>query len=147
VATNGRELFARFVVALNARDRDTLNSMFHPDFVAEIPQSGEQSRGFASFWAQIEEWPDGSPTAPELPDARLLGDDDRWAITPAYTVVPLSSSNKFTLLYHSVYPDGTAWFVIVLIELRDEKVFRMENYFAPEIPAPLSESIATYGRG
>jgi hypothetical protein len=133
VATDGREFFARFVAALNARDRDTLESLFHPDFVAEI--------------RQLEEWPEGSPTAPELPDARLLGDEDRWAITPAYTVVPLSSSGKFTLVYHSLYPDGSSWFVVGLIELRDEKLFRMENYFAPELPAPLVESIASYGRG
>ncbi len=134
MASNGHEFFTRFVSALNSRDRDTLESLFHPDFVAEIPQSGERSRGFAAFWAQVEGWPDGSPVAPYLPDARLLGDDDRWAITPAYTVVPLTSSGKFTLLYHSVYPDGTSWFVVGLIELRDEKLFRMENYFAPELP-------------
>jgi SnoaL-like domain len=147
VATSGPEFFSRFVSALNARDRAALESLFHPEFVAEIPQSGERSHGFAAFWAQLEEWPDGSPTAPDLPDARLLGDDDRWAITPAYTVVPLSSSGKFTLLYHSVYPDGTSWFVIGLIEIRDEKLLRMENYFAPELPAPLVDSIATFGRG
>jgi hypothetical protein len=146
VATDGHEFFTRFVSALNARDKDALESLFHPDFVAEIPQSRERSPGFANFWAQLEQWPDGSPTAPDLPDARLLGEEDRWAMTPAYTVVPLSSSGKFTLLYHSLYPDGSSWFVVGLIELRDEKLFRMENYFAPELPAPLVESIASYGR-
>jgi len=26
-------------------------------------------------------------------------------------------------------------------------MYRMENYFAPELPAPLAEGIASYGRG
>jgi len=146
VATNGREFFTRFVAALNARDKEVLESMFHPEFVAHIPQSGERSIGFAGFWAQLEGWPGGTPTGPLMPEARLLGDDDRWAITPAYTVVPLSPADTYTVLYHSLYPDGSSWFVVGLIELRDEKLLRMENYFAPDLPAPLAESIAAFGR-
>ena len=79
--------------------------------------------------------------------ARLLVDEDRWAITPAYTVVPLASRNEFTTLLRTQYPDGRWWHIIVLVELRDERVYRTENYFAPELAPPLPESIAKYQHG
>jgi len=61
--------------------------------------------------------------------------------------VPLASKNEFTVLMRSQYPDGRWWHLITLVELRDEKIYRTVNYFAPELPAPLAESIATYQHG
>ena len=34
-----------------------------------------------------------------------------------------------------------------MVELRDDLLYRMEFYYAPELPAPLAESMATFGRG
>lgn len=147
MATRGRAFFSRFVEALNARDESVLESLFHPDFVSDLPQSGERSYGFAGFWSQMESYPEGDEIALDLPGARVLDDEDRWAISPGYTVVPLASSNEFTVLYRSVYPGGASWFVVGLVELRDEKLYRMESYFAPQLPAPLAESIAAYQHG
>ena len=144
---NTRDLFTRFAAAVNARDQQTLRHMFHPEFIAWSPQSGERSIGFDGFWAQMENYPGGVPEMPTLPDARLLGDDDRWAITPAYTVVPLAAPNEFTILSTTTYPDGQRWHVVSIVELRDELIYRMEFFFAPELPAPLTDSIAAYGRG
>ena len=77
----------------------------------------------------------------------VLGDEERWAISPGYTVIPLASPNAFTVKYRVQYPDGHWWHVVGQIELRDGKMYRMENYFAPEMPAPLAEFIAHfYGR-
>jgi hypothetical protein len=147
VAVNARDLFTRFANAVNSRDRAMLESMFHPEFTAMAPQSGERSKGFDGFWAQVESYPGGVPEMPALPEARLLGDDDRWAITPAYTVVPLATPNQFTILAAAAYPDGQRWHTISMVELREELIYRMEFFYAPELPAPLSDSIAAYGRG
>jgi hypothetical protein len=92
--------------------------------------------------AQAETYPGGNPEVPL--DARVLADEDRWAISPGYTVVPLSSPNEFTVVSNVQYPDGTWWHIVGLIELRDGKLYRMENYFAPQLPAPLAESIASW---
>jgi hypothetical protein len=134
---NAREFFTEFAAAINGRDHDVLASMIHADFVASIPQSGERSSGFAAFVKQMETYPGGAPDMPVLPDARIIGDDDRWAITPSYTVVPLNASNEFVVLSPTRYPDGTLWHVMSIIEIRDRQVYRMENYFAPEMEAPL----------
>jgi hypothetical protein len=121
--------------------------MFHPEFATLSPQSGEQSVGFEGFWAQMETYPGGVPEMPTLPHARILNDDERWAITPSYTVVPLSAAQEFTVVARATYPDGTVWHTVSLVEMRNELIFRMEFYFGPELPAPLMKSMASYGRG
>jgi hypothetical protein len=139
--------FIRFVRAIDAHDRATLEEMIHPDLVSDMPQSGERSRGFAGFWAQMEQYPDGGVDSSIESESRLLQDEDRWAITPAYTVVPLASRTEFTVLMRAQYPDGSWWHIITSVELRDERIYRTTNYFAPVLPAPLSESIAAYQHG
>jgi hypothetical protein len=145
MAFNARGFFERFATAVNARDTETVESMIHPDFMAEIPQSGERSRGIRAFLEQLENYPGGSPEIPL--DAELIGGEGRWAMSPGYTVVPLANETEFTLITNARYPDGTLWHIVVILELRDEKLFRMQNFFAPDLAAPLAGSIATYTHG
>jgi hypothetical protein len=147
VTLNPREFFTAFATAMNARDYSTLEGMVHPDFVTFMPQSGEQSRGLEGFRLQGDAYPGGAPDVPPLPEVRLFGDDERWAITPAFTVVPLASPSDYTIVGRVTYPDGNVWHSVLMVELRDERLYRMEVYFAPELPAPLAESIATFPRG
>jgi hypothetical protein len=142
-----RDFFERFVAAINERDKEAMRSLIHPEFVSAIIQSGERSRGFDEFWAQMDAYPGGSPDLPPLPETRLLDDEERWAITPAYTVVPLSTPYEFTALVRARYPDGSWWRVVSLLEIRDDKLYRLENYFAPELPAPLAQSMPAYTTG
>ena len=147
VPVNARDFFTRFAKAVNSRDKATLEALFHPEFTAWSPQSNELSRGFDGFWSQLENYPGGVPEMPSLPDVRLIGDDDRWALTPSYTVVPLTATNEFTVLSAVTYPDGTRWHVVSLVELRDELIYRMEFYYAPELEAPLLGKVGATAPG
>ncbi|MDL2335525.1 MAG: nuclear transport factor 2 family protein [Chloroflexota bacterium] len=138
MAFDPHKFFIKFVRAIDELDFATLEPMIHPDVVGDMPQSGERSHGFAGFRAQLEQYPSGGIRNPVALDARLVADGDRWAITPAYTVVPLARNNEFTVLMRAQYPDGRWWHVITLVELRDERIYRTVNYFAPEMPAPLA---------
>ena len=144
---DAQDFFVRFIRAIDELDFATLEKMIHPELVADLPQSGEISRGFEGFRAQMEQYPGGGVENPLKTEARLILDPGRWAITPAYTVVPLSGRTEFTVLMRTQYPDGRWWHIVVLVELRDEMVYRTTNYFAPELPAPLPEAIATYQHG
>jgi SnoaL-like protein len=144
---DAQAFFVKFVRAVDELDFTTLESLIHPDLVADSPQSGERSFGFDGFRAQLEQYPGGGVENPLPTTGRLIADEDRWAITPSYTVVPLTSRNEFTALLRAQYPDGSWWHIITLVELRDEKVYRTVSYFAPELPAPLGESIAAYQPG
>lgn len=132
--------------AVNAHDVDAIVDLVHTDFVGESLQSGERSRGRDGFRAQIGGYPGTDENPITVDRADLYGDEERWAISPGYTVVPLASPNNYTVVFRTRYPDGSWWRIILVVELRDEMLYRMQSYYAPELPAPLAESIAAFSR-
>jgi hypothetical protein len=120
--------------------------MLHPDFVADYPQSGERIRGYEAFRAMLEGYPGGLPSD-GVNDPQIVEEGERWAMTPGYTVVPMSQPNRYTTSVRIAYPDGSFWRTVTVVELRGDKVYRLESYFAPELPAPLVESIAAFSHG
>lgn len=146
VKFDGQDFFVRLLQALNSGDIETLRELVQPDVVSTSPQSGERSSGFDAFLLAGERYPGGQPEV-AVPDSRFIGDDERWAITPSYTVVPMASPTSYTAILRMRYPDGRNWHVVMLVELRDHKIASVESYFAPEMPAPLAESIAAYQHG
>lgn len=132
-----RELFKRLVVAMNSKDYETLRELVHPEYVGDFPQSGERTRGFEAFKAQIERYPGGTPASePAAADTQVYGDAERWAITPGYTVVPLAGPEVYTAVSRATYPDGSRWHIVSIVELRDDRIYRNETYFAPEFEPP-----------
>jgi len=89
--SSARDFFTPFITALNEHDFATLEELVHHDVVSESPQSGERAQGFAALRREMESYPGGTPTT-DLEQTRLVDDDDRWVITPAYTVIPLAST-------------------------------------------------------
>lgn len=144
---DARELFTRYVDAVNRKDLVALEKMLHPDFVGDTPQSGERVRGFAALKAQLEAWPGGLLSDSVDPNhARIVEDTERWAISPGFTVVPMAQPDRYTTVALATYPDGR-WWVITDVQLRDGLVYRTESYFAPELPAPLLDVIGKGPRG
>ena len=132
-----RDFFRRYVRAIAENDFAALEQTIHPDYVGEYPQSGERFRGFAAFRAQLEHYPGGLPAARfDDPRTKILGDEERWAISPGYTVIPLSGPEQYTTVTRAPYPDGSRWWVVSIITLRDEKVIHAETFFAPEFEPP-----------
>lgn len=135
--SNAEDFFRRYSNAIAERDYATLEAMIHPDFVLDYPQSGERFRGFASFKAQLENYPGGLPSAQvDDPMIKIVGDDDRWVISPGYTVLPLAGPERFTSISCVPYPDGSRWWVVSIITLKDERIVHSEAYFAPEFEPP-----------
>lgn len=132
-----RELFVKFVAALNAQDRNAMAELMTPDYVGFYPQSGERFRGFEAFWAQLERYPGGLQPGPgDADEPQLVGDDERWAITPGYTVLPLSGPERYTTVVRTTYPDGSTWHVVSIVQVRDGRIAASETYFAPKFDPP-----------
>jgi hypothetical protein len=132
-----REFFARYVQAIADLDFEVLEPMFHPEFVGFYPQSGERFRGFRAFRSQLEYYPGGLRGASQpVAAAKVIGAEERWAITPGYTVLPLAGPERYTTIARSHYPDGSQWWVVGIVELKDGKIFRSESYFAPDFDPP-----------
>jgi len=142
-----REFFTTFTTALNTRDHATLQRLTHPEFVLFMPQTGERSRGLEALIVQGDMYPGGVPDVPPLPEVQFLGDEERWALSPGFTVVPLADAHEFTIIGRVPYPDGKVWHSVLIAELRDEKLYRMDVYFAPEMEAPLMDALLTASAG
>jgi hypothetical protein len=68
---------------------------------------------------------------------RVVGSEDEWVVTPSNTIHRVVGSGDYWFADGtSLYPDGSTWFLSVLIQLRDGKVYRETCYFAPPFEAP-----------
>ena len=130
-----RTVFERYLQATNTRDLAALTDLVHPDFEDVYPQSGERTRGVANLRALIEHYPGGGyvGSGPE----RIVGTEDRWAMTPAFTLLRIEGSgDTFTGVSRGSYPDGTEWLIVTIGQIRDRKVWRAETYFAQTFEPP-----------
>jgi len=115
-------------------DSDALTALRHPDWTAEWPQSGERVRGDANDRALTANFPGGLPN---VKAERVVGSEDRWVMTPLFSIQRVVGSGDFWWGEGSVaYPDGSTWCLAVLLELRDGRIYRETDYFAAPFDAP-----------
>jgi hypothetical protein len=129
------ELVRRYAAAEIAFDSDTLASLRHPEWTAVWPQSGEMIRGSANERAMMENYPGGPPKV--IAQDRMIGSEDRWAMSPLgglYRVV--GEGENWWGEWRMSYPDGRTYLTVILLELRDGKVFRETLYWAEPFEAP-----------
>jgi hypothetical protein len=131
---SNEDVVRRYVAAHAAHDYDTIAALRDPDWTMEWPQSGERVRGNANDRAIMENWPGGRPSNLGL---RVVGSEDRWVVTPLNTVNRIAGSGDFWWADGtSSYPDGSAWFVAALLQLRGGRLYRETWYFGPAFEAP-----------
>jgi hypothetical protein len=125
----------RYAAAQTEGDFDTLDELRHPDWVAEWPQSGEVVRGAANLRAIMSNYPGGAPRL--VKQTRLVGSEDRWATSPVGGAFRVAGDGEnWWGEWQMVYPDGRAWLTIMLLQLRDGKVWREVEYWAEPFPPP-----------
>ncbi len=133
-----RSMLERWVTAMDAGDWDAIADMVHPDFMDEMPQTGERTRGWKNMRAILEGFPDsrgGAPAAAE--NITLVEPEPQWAMSPAFTLVQVHGDHdRYTVTMRAHYPDDTFWHAVFLVRLRDGKLWKTTSYFAPEMPAP-----------
>jgi hypothetical protein len=134
---NPRDVLKKFVDFMGTNNFAELEAIIHPEYEGQYPQSRERIRGFASLRAQLEQYPGGlTPVRTEPESVMLLGDEERWVLTPGYTVLPLAGPDRYTAVLQTTYPDGSRWHIINIIELKDDLIYRTITYFAPEFERP-----------
>jgi SnoaL-like domain len=132
---DARSVFEAYLRAANGRDMAALEGLFDDDFEDVYPQSGELTRGVANFRSIIEHYPGGG-YAGQGTD-RLVGTEDRWVLTPSFTVVRIEGTgDTFTGVTRSRYPDGTDWYIVTIAQMRNGKLWRAETYFAQTFEPP-----------
>jgi hypothetical protein len=128
------DVVRRYMAAHVAHDYDAVGSMRHAEWYEEWPQSGERVRGHGNDQAIMDNWPGGLPKAGEV---RVVGSEDRWVLTPAWTIQRvIGSGDSFWVDGVANYPDGSKWFILALLELRGGKLVKETWYFGPPLEAP-----------
>ena len=131
---SNEEIVRSYFGALEARDDARITELRHPDWVAEWPQSRELVRGDAAMRDIDGHFPGGRPAAhPE----HVIGSEDRWVVSPAFTVQRLIGNGDSWWADGTVtYADGKTWLLVGFVELRDGKIWRERTYFAEPFEAP-----------
>jgi SnoaL-like domain len=130
-----RALFERWLEAVNRQDHAALRTMLHPDYVDEMPQSGERTVGVENLIAMLEKYPNLDQMAME--NTQLIGADDRWIMTPNFRVVQVEGdADVFTATAAVRYPDESYWHMIVIARLKDGLIHRTTSFYAPDFDAP-----------
>ena len=102
------ELFSN----LSAREEYELR---HEDYVMEMPQSGESIRGRE----KMREFQEAYPTPPTIQLRRVLVRDGLWVVEGV-----------------NDYGGGQVFDIVLIIELREGKMFRDRRYYAEPFEAP-----------
>lgn len=128
------EIVRAYAQAHVTHDDEVLGRYRDRGWIAEMPQSGERIRGHANDRAIARGWPGGRPTSDIH---RIVGTEDRWVTTPAWTLERVAGSGDVWWIEAAArYPDGSDWSVVVLLELRGGKVIRERWHFGQAFEAP-----------
>jgi|SRR5690348_4773565 len=128
--TGHRAIIEKFFESVNAQDWDRLETWLDPDYVWEMPQSGERVRGTANNRAMNESY----PGLPKVEPRRITGSQDKWVTTPSFTVLKITGSgDDYTAESLANYPDGSVWHAVDFFHFRAGKILRQTAYFAPTL--------------
>lgn len=123
-----REGFERMMgLAGEGLSAEREHALRSPDYVMEMPQSGERIRGRDAMRRMQEQYP--VPGGPAISLRAVTGAGRLWVVEAV-----------------SDYGDGTPWFVVVLVELTDDGLidhetrYYTEGFDAPAWRAPFVES-------
>lgn len=131
-----REKLDRWYKALNTQEFQELAALISEladtDVVVEYPQSGERIRGRENNLAVLKNYP-GLPSA-TIKDVH--GAEDKWVLTPSWTPLRITGTgDRYVVEGRLVYPNGDEWNFVDVIELRNDMVAKVTEYFAAPFPA------------
>ena len=131
---SNEDIVRRYTQSFADRDFKTAESLRDRHWEAVWPQTGERVTSSAAMLAIIEAYP-GGPW--EGVERRLIGAEDSLVVTPLGQVVRIvGNGDTWVAEWVNRYPDGTDWFVVDVLQLRDGKVFRETTYWAQVLDAP-----------
>lgn len=131
---SNEEVAKRYFAADMRNDLDTLEALRADDWQLHWPATGELVSSSAVYRAIHERFPGGYP---QFDEVRVVGSEDRYAVTPANTVVRVAGSGEFWIGQARLrYGDGSEWYVVKLLELRERRVSRETDFWSAVTDPP-----------
>ncbi len=111
-----RHLAEQMWMSLEANDWDGLIALYGEGAELVWPQTGEVIRGKDNCLSVLTNYPGGMPTG---------------------TLRRIQASGDLATVELTVnYPDGSTWLQCTVLEVRDGKIAKETDYWAPEMEAP-----------
>lgn len=130
-----RSVVERYADAVFHGKIEVLPTTCHADYVEEWPQSGERIRGVDNVVKIHQNYPRFDEIVGQR--ARVIGAEDRWVATPAWTLLRIvGSGDAYTLTGTGRYPDGKFYHIVSIVELRDGLIAKGITYWAEPFDAP-----------
>lgn len=127
-----KDLTLRLLEVLNTHDWGGLDDVFAKDVVIEWPQSRERIVGRENIREIFRQYPQGPLQTATSSTMFVAGDEDRFLVTPMFTVVRAENSgDTATSIISTRYPDGTEWYVISIATAAHDRIVKNIQYFAP----------------
>ena len=112
--TGNREVVEKYFEAVNTGDWGRVETLLDPEYVWEMPQSGERVRGVENNRAMNENY----PGLPKVETRRITGSPDKWVTTPTFTLLKITGSgDDYTNESLASYPDGSVWHAVDILSL------------------------------
>ena len=130
------EILDRWIEILNTSEFDKMEEVLDPDFVQEIPQSGERVRGVENMRQVMSHYPGGW----QLASVARLGVTDvaaRYVMTPTFNLVKMEGIGDAIGAYLRIkYPDGSDWYWASFVTFRKGRILKEVDFFAAPFEAP-----------
>jgi SnoaL-like domain len=136
---SNRRIVESYASAMAQDDFDAQDAFIHDDYELLYPQSGERFRGKTNRRAILENYPAREATSTRPSVGRIVGMDDQWLNRPSWPgsslVHLIGSGDEFQVVGTVRYSDGLDWYFVSFITLREGKIWRETDYFAPPFEA------------
>src|SRR3712207_5761508 len=104
MAESQRQVVERWVAGMNSGDVDSAVTALHEDVHETYPQSGEEFRGRESIRGLLRHFESRGGAAPAVD--RIVGSDDKWVMTPAFSLVrAMGSGDEYAVAGRIRYPN------------------------------------------
>jgi ketosteroid isomerase-like protein len=133
-----RQIVEQFARGLADNDLDAVDATLHDDYVQRWPQSGEVIRGRANRRAIQENYP-GAELGIGVATTHIVGQDDKFitAPSPMWNMIHVEGSgDELTATGTVTYPGGETWHFVSLFTMKDGKIWRQVDYWAPPFESP-----------
>lgn len=132
-----RAVLERLMAIITNGEYDKLGEVLHPDFEQVMPQSGERVVGIENFRKILENLPGAGSGLKLSDDAHIAGDEERYVMTPTFTVVRVEGiGDELTSYVKAKYPDGSDWYIVTFSSYKDGKMTKRVDFYAPFFDPP-----------
>jgi len=136
VTVDHQSIARRIAEGLGRGDVGVIDELFTDDVIAEYPQSGRTLTGLDALRDEMSvaarHYGAGASNIDQT-SVTGRGADEHRVVAPLFTVVKVQGrGDAGTITLRTRYPDGKWWWVIVIYDVRGDRIHRSTTFFAEE---------------